>query len=381
MQSISIRVDLDSKIKLLHVTSSLKVGGAEAVLCDLIDGLGKDQFEHHVAYFHDGPRADDLRKAGVALYQVKGAVSLYDPVFFFRLFVLMKKLRPDCVHSLLWAANISSRVVARLLSIPHISVYHNNLDQDGIVRNILDKRTRKLSSHLVAVSEQIEQSIRLTERVPSDLKLSIIVNGIDSAGVREKSKAQKVSRQDIGLSDSDFVIGSVGRFCPVKNYPLLLESFADVCLLYPKAHLVLVGLGPDEQLLRDYAGQLGISQKVRFVIGQPAYGYYPLFDCFVQSSDKEGVSMALLEALSCGISCIVTADGLGHSVITAEDDGIVVPPGDKVALSNAIGRLASDLALLDRLGAQGRQMIDEKFDRKKMVQAYRDLFFLFSNRK
>jgi len=366
----------EKKVKILHVTSSLKVGGAETVLCDLIEGLDNNQFEHHVVYFHYGPKVEQLREAGVPLYHIKGAVGLYDPLFFVRLFRIIKWLRPDCIHSLLCAANVSSRVIARLLSVPHISVYHNNIDQDGMLKNMLDRLTRQYSDKLVAVSRQVAHSM-WAATLHKAHNLTIIPNGIDAQRIQMLAQARAVSRKSLNLPDNAFVFGSVGRFCPVKNYPLLLESFARVSRNLPQAHLVLVGMGPDEQELQDKARQLNIAIKTRFVIGQPAYGYYPLFDCFVQSSDKEGVSMALLEAMSCGIPCIATGENLKHSVLAHGQDGLIVRPGDAIGLSVAMDGLVNNLGNASLFGKRGQKSVQKKFDKRGMVRAYKELFVGF----
>ena len=59
---------IKKRVKLLHVTSSLKIGGAEAVLCDIIRTLGHNEFEHHVIYFHYGPNVDRVRDVGVCMF-------------------------------------------------------------------------------------------------------------------------------------------------------------------------------------------------------------------------------------------------------------------------------------------------------------------------
>lgn len=361
--------------KLLHVTSSLKIGGAETVLCDLIEGLGNREFEHHVIYFHGGPWEERLRSLGVPLYHVRGFISLYDPLFFFRLFRMIKKLRPDLIHSLLWSANVTSRVVAWLLSVPHVCVYHNNIDQDGRVRNLLDGMTRRFSSLLVAVSDEVAQSIRRTDWGVSDKTMLVIIrNGIDAQATRQKGLEQSVTRASLGLGEDHFIVGSVGRFCPVKNYPLLLESFTMLSASESKVRLILVGTGPDEQRLRDRALALGIADKTRFIVDQAAYGYFPLFDCFVQSSDKEGISMALLEAMSNGVVCAVTNIGQVHSVLTHQKNGLVVKAGDAKILATVVGELARDRERVARLGQAGQKTVNRTFDLKHMVAAYRKMF-------
>jgi glycosyltransferase involved in cell wall biosynthesis len=361
------------KYILLHVTSSLKMGGAETVLYELIKGLGQNEFEHHVIYFHGGPWEVRLRELGIALHQVRGIVSLYDPVFFIRLYKTIKKINPHCIHSLLWAANVSSRIVAKLLSIPHVSVYHNNIDQDGFVRNWCDKKTRMLSVQIVAVSSEVADSLIKTDGRFSASALCVIRNGIDVAELLAQGNGQMVLREQLNLRVHDLVIGSVGRFCPVKRYPLLLECFAAVRSRMPRARLVLVGMGPDEAMLRSFARTLGVNDDVRFVVGQPAHGYFHLFDCFVQSSDKEGISMALLEAMAHAVPCVATCSGLEHSVLTHTIDGLLVKAGDAQELCDAVMHVATDRALAQRLGRAGRLTVESRFHSSRMIEAYRKL--------
>ena len=86
----------------------------------------------------------------------------------------------------------------------------------------------------------------------------------------------------------------------------MIESFALVYAKNKNARLVLVGVGSGEAMLRQKAHTLGITHFVVFVIGQQAYGYYSLFDCFAMSSDKEGISIALLEAMAFSLPCVAT---------------------------------------------------------------------------
>ncbi len=359
---------------LLHITSSLKMGGAEAVLYELINGLGNDEFEHYVIYFYGGPWEVKLRELGVQLYHVRGGICLYDPVFCARLYKTIKRINPESIHSLLWAANVSSRVVARMLSIPHVSVYHNNIDQDGKLRNWLDKLTRRFSRQLVAVSQEVAQSVVVTDRRLSLDNILVVRNGVNAADLLSIGEAQAVARDSLGLCAEHFVVGSVGRFCPVKNYPLLLESFMLLYEQFPYARLLLLGTGPDEQKLRDLAQHLGIAHVVTFVVGKQAHGYFHLFDCFVQSSNKEGVSMALLEAMVHAVPCVVTNTGDKHSVLKQEVDGLIVNAGDVQGLSLGLARLIKTQEYAMRLGQAGKGTVESRFAAHTMVAAYRELF-------
>lgn len=368
----------NDQITIVHITSSLKVGGAESVLCSLIDHMDTHRFKHHVIYFNDGPYSDRLRKKGVTLHHVTGRMAQYDPSFLVRLYKTVKEIKPDCIHSLLWAGNVCGRVLGWMLRIPVISAIHNNVDQDGFIRNMLDRFTVRLSDQIIAVSSEVAHTLQTHNWLVPAERIRIIQNGIDAERVREGAYHLQKTRYELGLSDEHFVIGAVGRFEAVKRYDLLLKSFALVNIQYPLTRLVLIGLGSQEQYLKNLAVSLGIEGAVVFVIGEQARNYYPLFDCFVQSSDKEGISIALLEAMSFARACIVTNSSKLHSVITSGIDGIIVAAGDSAGISKAIIQLLEQETKRISLGYNAQQTVRERFRLDTMVNAYQDLFIQYS---
>lgn len=359
-----------TKIRILHVTSSLKIGGAETVLCTLLEQLPRDRFEHHVIYFHDGPMRARIEMHGIPLYPVSGLLALYDPFFWISLYSLIKQINPNHIHSLLWAANVASRVVARLLAIPVTSVYHNNVDQDGTLRNLLDRWTVCFAHALVAVSDDVADSLCANAPYIQRESVHVIKNGVDYHEITRIGKEQAVSRESLGFSRDHLVIGSVGRFVSIKNYPLLVCTFALLHANYPHARLVLVGQGPEERDLRFLVQKLGIADYVEFVVGQKASGYYPMFDFFVQSSDKEGVSIALLEAMSMGIPCIVTNRNYFHPVIKHLVNGILVPNNEAHMLMKAIEQVLCEHELRKRLIEQAYHSLMIDFAQATMVASY-----------
>ncbi len=366
---------------LVHLISSLKIGGAESVLCSIVDHLDSTQFNHHVIYFHDDSHNERLRSKGITLHQVKGLVCIYDPVFFVRLFRLIKKLQPNCIHALLLAGNIYGRIIGRLLHIPVISAIHNMVDQEGAFRGLLDRLTATYAQKIVVVSDEAAQILKARNNwIPAE-RIQVIRNGVNADEVRERGMQFQKTRYEIGLSDEHFVIGSVGRFESVKRYDLLLESFALVNNNYPLTRLVLIGIGSQEQYLRSKAQQLDVEQYVTFVIGDNAQYYYSIFDCFVQSSDREGISIALLEAMSCSLPCIVTNVSKQHSVLTSGIDGIVVPAGNMRHLADAITQMVLDENKRISLGYNAQQTVRERFSLDTMILAYRNVFTAASSFK
>ncbi len=348
----------------VHFITSLEMGGAQAVLYDLISNL--PQFSHSVIYIHGGAYEKQLKNRKIALYQIRGFISSYDPVLFFRLYRLFKKLNPDCIHTVLWAANWVGRIVAKMAGIPCVMACHNNRELNGWVRTILD-RCAPSSITKVAVSDQVKKSF-------ADPDMIVIPNGVDREYIGRQALACKKTRTDVGLLLNHIIIGSVGRLQPVKQYDLLIEVVGIVYQRHPQIRLILVGDGPEEQALRLLIASKRLQGIVQLVSGQRAYGYYPLFDCFVLSSAQEGISMALLEAMSCGLACITTSnEAPAHSVLTNGRDGLVCPI-DKRALAEALERLVINADLRAKLGMQAAKTIKDRFDSRSMVASYAVIF-------
>ncbi len=357
------------KIKLLHVISNLERGGAQAVLYSLLTHLDNQQFEHHVIYFRHGPYVEQIKQLGIPAYQIKGGLCLYDPLFFIRFMRLVKQLQPDCIHSLLWAANAVSRIAAKLLHIPLVSVIHNNVEQDGVIRYIIDYVSLGFSNSYVAVSDGARTSF--IKRYPWFNTIKVIKNGIDIQDLMRLTSTSTISRHQLGIPDDAFVIGSVGRFEAVKNYRLLIKSCAVLIQRNSQIHLLLIGSGSQEKMLREDVQQLGLSNNVTFVVGKPSYSYLSIFDCFAMSSDKEGISMALLEAMACGLVPVVTSADIKHPVIQSGVNGFVVPAGDTQKLTDKLEQVVD---VKNEMGIQASRTIANYFNHKNMLQAYSSFF-------
>lgn len=360
------------KIRLLHITSSLGVGGAEAVLCDLIDQLGNEEFEHHVIYFHGGLNVQRLQKSGVSLYHVQGFLFLYDAYFFLRCYAIAKKVAPDCIHSLLWMANVVARVIGLVYRVPIINVLHNNAVLNGLMRHCVERLVYNGSTRCVAVSTEVKDSF--IEHYGSRFaEAKVIPNGINVARVTQWSLEQKKERSSLGFDDDHIIFGSVGRLVEVKNYFFLLKTFALLLDTHPKIRLILVGDGPLELELRASVRKLNIEHAVLFVTGQTAYGYYPLFDYFVQPSITEGVSIALLEAMVCKKPVIVAGIAGRHSVVTQGKDGIIADCSTEDSLRIDLEAvLAKDKAFCAKLAHEAHRTVSDYFSSEIMAGAYKD---------
>ena len=356
-------------MRLTHFISNLERGGAQAVLYDLVRQLEKKGYHQSVIYLHDGPYYQLFKELELPLYQIKGIVTPFDPIALVRLFKLLKQLQPNCLHTVLWAANWMGRIVAKKLTIPSVAALHNNYDQNGWLRNLLDRFVPFSNEAIVAVSEEVKETFIRYQR--ASCQIIIIHNGIDWQTIATN---KSISRKSIGLRMNHFIIGSVGRFVPIKRYSLLLHAFALVHRQYPHARLLLIGVGPEEENLRLLAHHLAINAAVIWVIDEPAQNYYPIMDCFILTSQREGISIALLEAMSCAKACVVTCASERHSVLTNMRNGIVAFTDDATIVASSIERLMNEPYLCNALAQSAQQTIRAHFDNNSMIAAYDHVF-------
>jgi glycosyltransferase involved in cell wall biosynthesis len=152
---------------------------------------------------------------------------------------------------------------------------------------------------------------------------------------------------------------SIGRLNRQKAHDVLLRGFAEFAATHPEWRLAIMGEGPEEASLRELASRLGIAERIDW-LGRCEDPYPYLHACriFALASRHEGMPNALLEAMSCGMPCIVS-DGSPGPLELIQDgiNGLVVPVESATALAKAVERLAADRQFADALGSQARETV------------------------
>lgn len=204
----------------------------------------------------------------------------------------------------------------------------------------------------------------------------VIRNGIDTDLFRPARCDQKTElRQSLGLSPAQTVLGCVSALRKVKNHAGLLKAFAAALLDYPEMMLVLVGDGPERTDLEALCRQQNIRNKVVFAgARKQVIHYLNVFDFFVLNSRTEGLSYALLEAMSAGLPVIVTKVGGNIQLIEDGTDGLLVAENDQKALKTGILRLCKNIELRTRMGGNARKKVVEKYSQGQMLKKYRQLY-------
>ena len=360
-------------MKILHLITSLKIGGAESFLVYLLEKLKQSNDYHFVIYFHDGPNVEKIKKLGFPIFKVSGKFKLYDPWFYLRLKKLIKKIKPDLIHSSLWSANIVGRIIAKKLKIPIICDLHNDSSFNGKLRNFLEKRTIKIPRKFIAVSNFVGESFKNSFLPASKDKITVIQNGIDFESLRKKAFEKPLKRTDFGFTQKDFIVGAIGRLEPIKSFDVLIKIFSKI--REDKIKLCIIGDGSQKNGLIKLTKDLNLEDKV-FFIGQrdDAYRFYPLFNCFAMTSKTEGLSIALLEAISFGLPILTTHQNLTHEVIVDGENGFLIPHRNDNLFISKLKKLYSDSLLINEIRNNNLKLARTKFDINKVVLRYKELY-------
>lgn len=243
---------------------------------------------------------------------------------------------------------------------------------------VLARKARE-ASFVLTCSEQAASAMRALAGEAVEGKIVLAPHGVDSA--RFAPPAPRRS-EAAGRAVLPLRVLAVGRLVAKKGYPVLLESLAALERRGSPVSCSIVGEGPDRVALQALAAELGISSRLRLCgarTHQETALSYRGADAFVQTSvvlqngDRDGTPNSLLEAMASGLA-VVASDIAGVREVVAPGCGLLVPPGDPVALASALERLASDPELRARLGGAARQHVLTTLERARCVRAITPLF-------
>ena len=169
-------------------------------------------------------------------------------------------------------------------------------------------------------------------------------------------------------------IVSLIRLRPHKNLAMLVRSFAALASRYPQWELHIYGEGPERGKLSNLIESLGLANRIRLC--KPVPDVLPILQSaaiYVQPSNREGFSNAVLEAMACQLPVIVTDyPGNPRDFITDGQNGIIIPVGDEAALTEALGKLMSDDSERARLGEAAGYVCD-RFSTDRIAQQWHEV--------
>lgn len=361
-------------IRLVYIIQNLNYGGMERVLHGLASQLPSRGFDVHVValeylgrFAHGLPSATTLHNP-----PPMGRLSLLHPG---ALAGLLRSLAPDIVHSHtgVWLKAARAARLARVPVVLHTE--HGRPAPIPLADRLIDHLASRSTDLVVAVSDALAALLRaqvLSSRTP----IRTIHNGVDIVHFGPLPPGRSL-RAALRIPEDAWVVGSIGRLEPVKNYSLALRAFARLAQRTSDrpAFFLLAGDGSERPGLERLAGELGVSDRVRFLGWQDdAAAVYGALDLFTLTSDSEGTSVSLLEAMSMGICPVVTDVGGNRTVLGPELATHLVPPGLPEPLSELWHRLLRDRAVRERAAGTARARVARSFSLTSMVEEHVRLY-------
>lgn len=364
-----------SKIKVLHVTYDMRIGGTEQVIKNLIDSSDTTHFEMSILCIESplGPFANDLLAQGIAISTYPRTPG-FDRKLITKIRQHIKQYDIDILHCHQYTPWVYGALAALGTKAKVIFTEHGRFypDTSSWKRRRVNPWLHRITAATTAISSATKDALTVYENLPAK-DTQIIYNGIAPLQIDPQRVTQL--KQELGISDTTLCLGTIARLDPIKNHAMMLHAFKQVTEQGIDAKLIIVGDGEMREVITTLINELCLQESVILTGYQTQpQSYLALMDIYLLSSLSEGTSMTLLEAMSIGKPCIVTDAGGNPEIIEHEINGLVTPNDDAEEFALAIEKLAKEPLLREKMASASSTRFREGFTAKIMIDAYQQLY-------
>ncbi|HST51428.1 MAG TPA: glycosyltransferase [Pyrinomonadaceae bacterium] len=415
-------------MKVVRIIARLNVGGPAKHVAWLEAGLRRLDVESLLVAGVVPPGEDDMgyfaESLGVRPFvipEMSREVSPKDAVTVWKLFRLLRRERPDIVHTHTAKAGTVGRVAGffyrwltpsalwgrprrcRFIHTYHGHIFHSYYGRARTRLFLAVERTlaRLATDRIVVISAQQLEEINGRFRVGRREQFEVIPLGLDTRAFDDARARRATLRREWHVRDEDTLVGIVGRLTEIKNHQLFLEAAA---LLKKKREtsagacdagrvsFVVVGDGHLRGELESHARALGLSDDVEFAgLRDDPENFYPALDVVALTSLNEGTPLTLIEAMANSRAVVATSVGGVVDLLGGVEEselrrprrwqicerGVQVHPGDAEAFAEALSRVADDRDLREKMGERGREFVERNYSVGRLVgdilRLYEDL--------
>lgn len=348
--------------RLLIVTDEMELGGTQRQILEIARSLDPGAFEVHVLYFRNASAwVEQLRTAGISVDCIPKRHRL-DPMFVWRFCRFLRRGDFDLIHAFSfsgelwsWVANALAGRARLISSIRGVYLWYGPVH--WWIKGWITRHSTAViaNSHAGAEYAALQMGIRRSriDVVYNATKASDAVPTVPVNGAENDAGGRAVF---------------VGRLDPIKNLPCLLRAMRLCREQGSGLQLDIVGDGPERGRLEHLSRQLGISEQVHFHGQQADVGpFLGRASFLVLPSFGEGLSNAIMEAMSAGRPVIASNVGGNAELVAHDVNGLLFPSNDDTSLAGAMQRLAGDPALRASLGAAARRSMRPFHDVRRMT--------------
>ncbi|MBN1678695.1 MAG: glycosyltransferase [Anaerolineae bacterium] len=339
-------------IRVMRIIARLNVGGPAIHVVLLTDQLGPPDFESTLVCGHIGPHEGDMAYLAdqrgiepIYINELGRALSpLRDSVTLFKLWRLMRKIRPDVVHTHTAKAGFVGRLAAWLAGVPvrvhtfHGHVFHGYFSPRKTRLFLwLERLTARVSDRLITISPALKDELANTYRIAPEDKFEVVPLGLDLAPYANTPRHLGTFRETYAVPAGAPIVGIVGRIVPIKNHALFLDMASRVRQVMPGAHFAIIGDGECRAEVEEMVNVLNLRGAVTFTGWlQDLTPAFSDMSALVIASHNEGTPTSIIQALAAGMPVVSTAVGGVPDLLQQGEFGRLVPPGDPQALASAV---------------------------------------------
>jgi glycosyltransferase involved in cell wall biosynthesis len=350
------------------IIPSLSTGGAEKMALDLVTYLDKKTVDVILISLYPSEKGiyDNMaleRNLKVIYLNKKNGIDFN---LFFELFLVLKKLRPNIIHTHLLAILYLLPWIILHKEVKWVHTIHNEASKElpKLHSRIMSLMYRKKRAIPVAISEVIQKTISSFYSLDKRF-IPIIHNGVDTHLFTPPSTPP---------SKEFITFCCVARFSPQKNHILLIEAFNLAYLQCPNISLILVGDGELRMQIENRIDYYKLGERVT-IVGKTndVLSWLRISDAFVLASDYEGLPLSVLEAMSVGLPIVATSVGGLPDIIKDGENGILTPKGNMNLLADSLIKIVQDEQLRRKFAIRNQEC-STNFDVRKMAELYNCLY-------
>ena len=372
-------------VSILHIITRLDRGGSAEVVLDLAYRLARD-FSSVILISGktvDPPDGLDRyeQRTGVRLLSlpelVRNPSPIRDMLAFVKLVRLIRKYKPDIVHTHTSKAGIIGRFAAFVAGVrtivhtPHGHVFYGYYSRPVVMFFVLFERLAAHVTTVVTVLTERGKLDHLAMKIGTSAQYTVIPSGVDTRRF-ESGNGVRI-RREMNWEDAT-IVGWAGRLVPVKDCATFIGAAARIAEAYPDARFCVAGNGELRAELESLASSLRLDGRIAFLGNRSdIQDIMASFDVFVLSSLNEGFGRVIVEAMSAGACVVATDVGGVADIITDGESGLLVPKSSPQALADAVGRVLDDEGLRELLKS-GATVESRRFDVTETYIKYRSLY-------
>lgn len=358
------------KRPILLMVTSQDWGGAQAYVFNLAKEMLSRGLAVKVCAGGKGELGAKCQDSGIPFIQLKHMGREISPLSnlfsLLELYRLFKRHQPAAIHlnsSMMgFLGSLAAKLggCRRVVYVAHGWVFNENLPSwKAKLYRFIEKSSARWKDVIICIHPKDKELAAEMEIKPKE-RIELIPNGIDIESFSHNLLDRFSARRLLGLSNKDFVIGTIANAYPPKNLPWYLETCRLVHAVDQNLKFILIGDGPQMDSLKKKHSHLGLDGYVKLAGRMmDAPRFYRAFDLFVLPSSKEGMPITMLEAMAAKIPCVATDVGANRWMTGGT--AVIVQPNDHNALVKAITDLAADASLRENLAQAAYLNIKNRF--------------------